>query len=617
MNPTEREKLAASWGVQTGYENYTKERQEVTPETIDAILEVMGADDSGPPPPGATIVRSDKPVPLDDVVSIETEDGGSAEPHRGGLPPDLEPGYHRAVGAEGRDRPLIVSPGVCHFRGDLRAWGWALQLYSLRSERSWGIGDLRDLREFASWTAELGASAVMVNPLHAALPISGQQPSPYFPSSRCFRNPIYLAVEEIGSANAVAGLDAVATEGRRLNREATIDRDAIYQVKMEALRKAWESRSHPDFEEHLADHADRDLLRSYATFAALAEQHDGGPQEWPEDLARGGRAIAAWASEHEDRIRFHAWLQWLLEDQLEQAGEHIGLVNDLAIGVDPQGADAWLWKEVFASGATVGAPPDEFNLRGQGWGLPPFDPWKLRSAAYQPFIQTIRSAFRHSAGIRIDHVMGLFRLYWIPDGCGPEEGTYVRYPHEDLLNIVALESQRAEAYVVGEDLGTVEDEVRAEMEARKMLSYRLLWFEEDKPNNYPAVALAAVTNHDLPTIAGLWTGSDISAQKDLGLEVNEEGVAAQLTRLRGWLPLGPDAEVDEVILAIYELLADAPSAVVMATLEDVVGVEQRPNMPGTMEERPNWSIPLPVTLEALKQDARVLAVAKMLSQRRT
>lgn len=614
MIPIERDKLAITWGVQTSYENYNKEQQEVPAETVEAILEVMGADEHGPPPPAATIVRSDQDAALDDVVSIHTEDGGSTEPHRGGLPPDLPPGYHRAVASDGHERPLIVSPGVCHLPDDLHAWGWALQLYSLRSQESWGIGDLRDLRGFASWTAQLGGNAVMLNPLHASLPISAQQPSPYFPSSRCFRNPIYLAVEEVATENAVTDVDAAADRGRELSRSATIDRDAIYRVKMETLMKAWESRPHPELEGHL----DRtDLLWGYATFAALAEAHDGGPDAWPDDLARGEpSAVEAWAVEHQDRIRFHAWLQGLLDDQLERAGARAGLVNDLAIGVDPQGADAWLWPEVFASGVTVGAPPDEFNLRGQGWGLPPFDPWKLRAAAYEPFIRTIRSAFRHSAGIRIDHVMGLFRLYWIPDGSGPERGTYVRYPHEDLLNIVALESYRARAYVIGEDLGTVEDAVRAEMHARNMMSYRLLWFEEDKPENYPAVALAAVTNHDLPTIAGLWAGSDIEAQKALELEVNEEGVAAQLTRLRGWLRLSPDAEVDEVILAIYELLADAPSALVMATLEDVLGAEERPNMPGTMDERPNWSIPLPVALEQLKEDSRVLAVAKMLSARR-
>lgn len=608
-----RDELAVRWGVQTSYENYNKERVDVSRATLDTILEIMGAHDEGPPPPAAIIVRSDRGISLRGVTGIETEDGGSSEPYRGGLPPDLPPGYHHALFPDGNARPLIVSPGSCYLPSDLKAWGWALQLYSLRSEQSWGIGDLRDLNELAVWAAGLGASALMLNPLHAPLPISEQQPSPYFPSSRCFRNPLYLAAEEITATTGAASLGA--EQGRRLNATPTIDRDEAYRLKMQTLATFWERGPHPAFEAYL--HEQGGLLRSYALFAALAEHHDGGPAAWPDELARGERgALERWANEHEDRIRFHAWLQWLIEAQLAAVGEQVGLVNDLAIGVDPQGADAWLWRDVFATGATVGAPPDEFNLRGQDWGLPPFDPWKLRAAAYEPFIQTIRSAFRYSAGIRIDHVMGLFRLYWIPQGSGPEAGTYVRYPHEDLLNIVALESHRAGAYVVGEDLGTVEDSVRDEMLQRNMMSYRLLWFEDEKPESYPEIALAAVTNHDLPTIAGLWGGSDVEAQKAIGLEVNEASTEAQLERLRDWLELEPGAELDEVVLAVYRLLADAPSAVIMATLEDALGVEERPNVPGTLEERPNWSIPLPLTLEELKNDARVIAVAQVLSLRR-
>lgn len=604
-------RLAELWGVSTTYENHRKEIQTARAETVDAILEIMEAGPDGPPPGPALIVRRDRTPPLRGIATIATEDGGSIDLGRGDVPSDLPLGYHRAIDIEGQERPLIVSPGSCFLPEDLNAWGWALQLYSLRSADSWGMGDLGDLRRFASWSAGIGATEVMLNPLHASLPVSGQQPSPYFPSSRCFRNPIYLALGDIDGATGV--LNELAEQGLSMNSSSVLDRDSVYALKMRALGLVWESGAARDFDEYLTDGGE--LLWDYATFAALAETHDAGPAAWPAELAEGDRdALHSWASQHEDRVRFHAWLQWLLERQLAKAGEEVGLVNDLAIGVDPQGADAWMWKDVFATGATVGAPPDEFNLQGQGWGLPPFDPWKLRSASYEPFIHTIRSAFRHSAGIRIDHVMGLFRLFWIPDGLGPEDGTYVRYPHDDLLNIVALESHRADAYVVGEDLGTVEDAVREEMHERNMMSYRLLWFEEDKPEDYPSLALAAVANHDVPTIAGLWNGRDVEAQKAVGLEVNEEGLEAQIERLRGWLDLDPDASIDEVIIAIYALLAAAPSAVILATLEDVLGVEERPNMPGTMDERPNWSIPLPLTLEELQSDPRVLKVAGLLRE---
>lgn len=611
------DRLAARWGVQTTYENYRKETQTVPTATVERVLEIMEAGPEGPPSGIATILRRDdaRTTPLPEVTSIETEDGGSVEVRGGRIPRDLPLGYHRAIDTDGRARPLILSPGSCFLPEDMKAWGWALQLYSLRSSRSWGIGDLGDLRRFASWSASLGGSEVMLNPLHAALPLSGQQPSPYFPSSRCFRNPIYLAIEDVEGATASDEAKALAEEGLALNATSTIDRDPAYRLKLDALEIMWRSGPGRGFDTYLAEQGD--LLWGYATFAAIAESYDAGPAAWPEELARGDRgALRAWTSKNQDRVRFHAWLQWLLEQQMASAGEEVGLVNDLAIGVDPQGADAWMWRDVFATGATVGAPPDEFNLRGQGWGLPPFDPWKLRSAAYEPFIRTIRSAFRHSAGIRIDHVMGLFRLYWIPDGVGPEAGTYVRYPHEDLLNIVALESHRAQAYVVGEDLGTVEDSVRAEMQERKILSYRLLWFEENEPKDYPSLALAAVANHDVPTIAGLWSGADVEAQRAVGLEVNEEGLEVQKQRLRGWLDLTDGSTIEDVVLAIYGLLAAAPSAVIMATLEDVLGMEERPNMPGTMDERPNWSIPLALTLEELQSDPRVLKVAELLSRKR-
>jgi 4-alpha-glucanotransferase len=605
--------LARLWGVQTSYENYRREPVEVPSEAVGAVLEIMDADASGPPPAGAEVIERGGAVDLQGVQEIVTEDGESLPPAQSSL--DRLPfGYHRLLGPAGGERSLIVSPGHCVAPEGSR-WGWALQLYSLRSRSSWGIGDLGDLARFSGWTARQGADAVMLNPLHAVIPLAQQQPSPYFPSSRCFRNPIYLRVEEVAGADAVSDLPGLVARGRALNDAPVIDRDAIYALKLEAFEKIWAEGTEQAFDRWL-DEQGAPLL-DFATYASLAEHHEGGPASWPEGLARRDpERIATWRNENGDRIRFHAWLQWLLEQQLESASERIGIINDVAIGVDPQGADAWLWSESFAKGATVGAPPDEFNLAGQNWGLPPFDPWKLRADAYAPFIATVRSAMRYGTGIRIDHVMGLFRLYWIPEGSSAAEGTYVRYPYEDLLNIVALESHRAGAIVVGEDLGTVEDLVRDEMARRNMLSYRLLWFEEDPPEDFPELALAAVSNHDVPTIAGLWTGEDIESLRELGLEVNEEGIEAQLERLRGWTGLGPDAGVQDVIDATYELLSKAPSAIVMATLEDTLAVVDRPNLPGTMDERPNWSIPLPLTLEELESDPRLSRAAAILGKNR-
>jgi 4-alpha-glucanotransferase len=600
------------WGVQTSYEDFQKRPVAVPRETVDAVLEILGADDEGPPPAGALVMQQGEPVDLGAYDEIVTEDGTSLDPNAA-VRSRLPLGYHRLLNRNGDELSLIVSPGACT-PPPASQWGWALQLYSLRSSSSWGIGDLTDLQRFGRWSSEVGAGAIMLNPLHAVLPLETQQSSPYFPSSRCFRNPIYLDVKEVPGASQLAGLSRLEGTAAKLNEMTTIERDDIYALKMEALEAAWSRGPDGAFEIYLSDRGE--ALLQYATFAALVEAHGAGPSQWPSPLAAAeAAAVEDWRERNIERVRFHAWLQWLVEGQLERAGAQIGIVNDLAIGVDPEGADAWLWRDSFATGVTVGAPPDEFNLAGQNWGLPPFDPWKLRAQGYAPYIETIRSAMRHSSGIRIDHVMGLFRLYWIPEGSSASQGTYVRYPYEDLLNILALESHRAGAFVIGEDLGTVEDVVREEMEERDMLSYKLMWFEEDRPEAFPEMALAAVSNHDVPTVAGLWTGADIEELERLGLEVNAEGIEAQLERLREWTGLDQRASVDEVIEAIYDLLAKAPSAVVMATLEDTLGVARRPNLPGTTDERPNWSMPLPLTLEEISEDRRVSRVVEVLGRR--
>jgi 4-alpha-glucanotransferase len=275
------------------------------------------------------------------------------------------------------------------------------------------------------------------------------------------------------------------------------------------------------------------------------------------------------------------------------------------------GADAWAWQGVLADGVSVGAPPDAFNANGQDWGSPPFVPWRLRDADYEPFIQSIRATIAGAGGLRIDHVMGLFRLWWVPAGGGATNGAYVRYPADDLLDIVALESHRAQALVVGEDLGTVEEGVREALIEHGILSYRLLWFERDAPPSWPAEAMAAVTTHDLPTVAGLWTGVDLVEQRehDLG---GEEELAVGRDQLLEHLPgLPEDASPERAVERAYELLAEAPSRLLSATLDDAVAAERRPNLPG-ITNRPNWSLPLPVPIEDLPDHPLLRRVARTL-----
>ncbi|MGH3925608.1 MAG: 4-alpha-glucanotransferase, partial [Pseudonocardiaceae bacterium] len=432
-----------AWGIARWYRNAAGERVKVPASTITAVRSVMGAEDR-PEPPGLAednpmwFARPGRELRLGEGPwQLRTEDGGAQRVY-GCLPHDLPLGYHALRReADGREVTVVVSPGRCELPSQLRIWGWAVQLYAARSRASWGIGDLADLRRLARWARGQGAGMLLLNPLHAVIPGVGQQPSPYFPSSRCFRNPIYLRVEEVpGAESDEVDLAALAAEGRTLNLERRIDRDRVWQMKLAVLERLWDlfqvAGGDPAFDRYEAEQGS--ALLTFAAYCALAEHHRSPWTAWPTDVRRpDAPAVAGFIRRHRDRVRFHQWLQWLTERQLAMAGAEIDLVQDLAIGVDPGGADAWQWQDCLALDVRVGAPPDELNTAGQDWGLPPFHPWRLRLARYEPYVRTLRAGFRAAGGLRVDHVMGLFRLFWIPTGARPGEGTYVRYPWEEML----------------------------------------------------------------------------------------------------------------------------------------------------------------------------------------
>jgi 4-alpha-glucanotransferase len=608
----------ADWGVQERWQDAHGKWHDVSPDTVAAVLDAMGTRGEGGPPPGpALFVRPGDPIPLDGAADLLTE-GGETLRIEGPLPTDLPLGYHTLVRLDdGRRTDVVVSPGTCPLPALAPTWGWAVQLYAARSTESWGMGDLGDLRRLGRWTSqELGGGLILVNPLHAAHPTLPQSNSPYFPSSRRFRNPLYLRVEDVDGATALPDLQALVSAGRALNDEPLIDRDAVFRLKMRALEQIWEAfAGDPAFDAWRA--AQGDALSDYAAFCVLAEEHGPDWRGWPDGARHpDGPEVAEVLRTQYGRWRFHQWLQWLVDRQLQAASADIGVMHDLAVGVDPAGADGWLWQDVLALDMAVGAPPDEFSTLGQSWGLPPFDPWRLRSAGYHPFIQTIRATLGHAGGLRLDHVMGLFRLWWVPRSAdSPADGAYVRYCDDDLLDIVALECHRASAYAVGEDLGTVEDRVREELKRRGVLSYRLVWFEDKPPAEYPEQALAAVTTHDLPTIAGLWTGTDLDDQRDIGIEPNEEGTDELRERLKKVAGVDDDAPVHEVVTATYEALSNAPCMLLTAGLDDALGVQKRPNMPGTLDEWPNWRIALPVPLEEVEAAPGPRAVAAALDRK--
>jgi len=456
---------------------------------------------------------------------------------------------------------------------------------------------------------------LLVNPLHAVRPGIPQEPSPYFPSSRLFRNPIYLRIEDLPGARDEPEVAALLREAGQLRDAPIIERDRVMPLKLRALESLW-SRFHGDkgFDAYVA--REGILLERYACFCVLAERHAGSWARWPPAYRHSGsRAVRELMTTDRSRVDFHRWLQWLLDTQLGRAGRELPLVHDLAIGFAPDGADAWLWQDVVASDARIGAPPDDFNPAGQDWGVPPFDPGRLRAAGYAPLIATMRRMMGAGIGVRIDHVMGLFRLWWLTLGAGdPSAGAYVRYPAGELLDILALESVRAGCGVVGEDLGTVESGVRSELRRRALLSYRLAWFESLPPERFPTQALAALTTHDLPTAAGVWTGADLAELEATARPVNRRAELGVRRKLRRLAAVSDGDPASLVVERAYAALARAPSRLVVATLDDASLAERRPNMPGDIA-RPNWSIPLPRTLEQLRRDQLPQRIAAALNQR--
>jgi 4-alpha-glucanotransferase len=611
-----------AWGIDRYYQDAFGEWRATDEQAREAIMEAMQADpDAGGPPAEAPVLFLRPGHPVCTVAAGELHlESGEVLQVEGAIPANLPFGYHSLRPRSG-EKPVrvIVCPDRCWLPEDLKTWGWSLQLYAARSRDSWGIGDLHDLREIAEWSAnELGAGMLMINPLHAATPVIPIQPSPYYPSSRRYRNPLYLRIEDVpGATDAGCDLEKVAAMARRLNSNRLIDRDAAFQFKMDALACIWRAAGAADGFDAYRAREGRDVER-FAAFCVLAEKFGGGWQNWPSEYGHpDAPGVARFVADNIDRVRFHIWVQWLIDEQLAKSSYSLAVMQDLPIGVDGGGADAWAWQDVFATGVSVGAPPDKFNTAGQDWGLPPFIPWKLRAAGYEPFIQTIRATLRHAGGLRIDHVLGLFRLYWVPRGLGAARGAYVRYNSDELLSIVALESHRAHAFVVGEDLGTVEAGVSEKLQRNGVLSYRVFWFETEPPSTYPAMALSAITTHDLPTVAGMWTGSDLEAQQRIGLKPNVEGTEQSRRQIVDIAGVDEDEPIEEVVVRLHQCLATAPSRVVTAQIDDALGVEERPNMPATTSEQwPNWCIALPRTVEEIRNDAVVRRVAAALLRER-
>ncbi|MEU6326800.1 4-alpha-glucanotransferase [Streptomyces sp. NPDC047049] len=666
-----RARLARLHGIATSYEPSPGRSVQITGDTVVAVLAALGVDASTPQAvrsalaayedraarallPRTVVARPGRPpglahLPEGTVLRVETESGTAVEGLAASGPVALARlplGVHvlhaRAPDGRAAGAPLIVAPdrvpappGRCH--------GFLVQLYSLLSRQSWGMGDLGDLADLAAWSGRaLGTGFLQLNPLHAAVPGPPTDPSPYRPSSRRFPDPVHLWIEDIPEYARLTGAarlraDELAARARALRTGvldggALIDRDAVWALKREALELMCAVPLTPGrraaYCDFLAEQGE--ALEDHATWCAIAERHGPHWRGWPGGLSDPrSPATARLRPRLLDRIDFHSRLVWLTDQQLaaaqraaREAGMGIGLVHDLAVGVHPSGADTWAQQDAFAAGMSVGAPPDAFNSRGQDWGLPPWRPDVLAAAGHAPYRELLRGMLRHAGALRIDHVMGLFRLWWVPEGRPPTEGAYVRYDGEAMLSVLALEAHRAGAAVIGEDLGTVGPGVRAALAERGVLGTSVLWFERDygggegggedgeagpeaaaepasasepaaeaaaqptpasapaplarilAPDEWRSACLATVTTHDLPPTAARLTGEDVALRERLGLlagppERERSRARSERTEWlrelvrRGLLPEGA-ADEEAAVRAVHRFLLRTPARMVGA-----------------------------------------------------
>ncbi|HEY8046808.1 MAG TPA: 4-alpha-glucanotransferase [Streptosporangiaceae bacterium] len=595
MTSDETRRRAAAHGVATSYRDWHGRQVEVSQRTLDAIVGALGETPDTP---------------------------GTADVPEG---------------------PVVPGP-------EDRSWGFAVQLYSLRSRQSWGYGDLGDLADLAAWSAsDLGAGFILINPLHAGEPLPPLSQSPYLPMSRRFTSPLYLRVEDIPEyAKLTAGdrvrIDSLAAPLRARNATSELlDRDEVWRAKRTALqiiyRQPMTAQRRAEFDAYRR--REGRPLEDWGLWCALAEIHGPDWRAWPEPLRTVGSAeVAAERARLSGQALFHAWLQWLADSQLAAAqdaarvaGMGIGIIRDLAVGCHPGGADAWAWRDVMVSGVSVGAPPDEFNQRGQDWNQPPWHPLRLAGEEYEPLADLIHSALQHAGGLRVDHVMGLFRLWWVPAGMGPDQGTYVRYDHQAMVGVLAGQAIAAGALAIGEDLGTVDPWIREYLADRGVLGTAMLWFERGPdgaplpPGKWRRNCLAMVGTHDVPPIAAFVTGEQVELRSRLGLltrsyrEESDESDAVvrawqEVLEGEGLLPAGGRPTPAEFTVACYAFLARTPALLIGVSLADAVGDRRPQNIPGTTDEYPNWRVPLcdgegrAVSLDDLADSRTVRAVAR-------
>ncbi|WP_370553140.1 4-alpha-glucanotransferase [Edwardsiella tarda] len=684
---TTLEQRASKAGIASSYINAHGRSQAISAQTKQRLLDAMPApvSHSGPLPcvlvagqGGNTTITLQQSGDYQWSLFLENE---TQPAHQGRLkrrkqlvlPPQLPLGYHRLQLSEGEQQwhcPLIITPARCHEPDALltgrKLWGACVQLYTLRSASNWGIGDFGDLAQMVGQIAQRGGAFIGLNPIHALYPANPDSISPYSPSSRRWLNIIYIDVNHVAEfQHSEAAQRWWQDEGTRQRLAAVrasdwVDYPAVYALKLEGLRlafQAFNAQANDARTQAFQRFVQRGgtSLQHQAAFDALhhhLQSQDAqmwGWPVWPPALRRADSPeVAQFCRQHQQEVTFFLWLQWLADSQLadcyQQANQHampIGLYRDLAVGVAQGGAETWSEPELYCLRASVGAPPDILGPLGQNWGLPPMDPHTLHALGYQPFIEMLRANMRHCGALRIDHVMSLLRLWWIPQGESASEGAYVQYPLDDLLAILALESQRNRCMVIGEDLGTVPVEIIAKLREYGVYSYKVLYFERDSdnvfraPQSYNVQAMATVTTHDLPTLHGYWQADDLRLGERLGLYPDRE-VLAELYQDRaaakqglldglhhyGCLPRRTGRHAERMTMTpclsrgVQRYVADSASALLGLQPEDWLNMTSPVNVPGTCDEYPNWRRKLSATIEEIFNNDQINRLIKDLDKRR-
>ncbi|ADU71002.1 4-alpha-glucanotransferase [Pantoea sp. At-9b] len=671
---------AQAAGIALRFINANGEPETISDETKRALLAVMDTPEGKAPPLPPVQVFCGR-------VKRQLTPQGSGEFHwqliseqgkhfhgsvQGGealaLPPRLPQGYHQLILRKGRQQwqtRIILAPRRCYLPAPLeqgeKRWGALVQLYTLRSEHNWGMGDFGDLARMLEQVAAHGGDFVGLNPLHALYPAQPEMASPYSPTSRRWLNVLYIDVSQLEdfqqSRAAQRWWNSAKTRRELENARASewVDYSAVAALKIHALRLAWQAfcqhgEQNSAFRQFVVEGGDH--LRYQAAFDGIQAQRQTDDQQawgwtgWPEGWRNAHLPdVQQWCAQHEDEIQFWSWLQWLAQQQFaqcwqrsQQLGMAVGLYRDLAVGVAQGSAETWQDPQLYKLGASVGAPPDRLGPLGQNWSLPPLDPHVMRARGYQPFIDLLRANMRDCGALRIDHVMGLLRLWWIPYGETADKGAYVAYPVEDLLAILALESQRHHCMVIGEDLGTVPKEIVSLLRQSGIFSWKVLWFEQNRdesyrlPHEYPRQSIASASTHDLPTLAGFWDAGDLLLGNKLGLYPGES-VLQSLQQQRatqkqalldalhqaGALPKRSGKQAAKLAmspalnLAIHRFLAATDSALLGLQPEDWLGMTSPVNVPGTVEQYPNWRRKISVTLEVMFAEEEVQRLLKGVS----